>query len=137
MAIFNKTLINCFIVQALISAILFLVSPKTALAVGLTNDLVLSGVVGARNGNSDDTVNKPNLGLVGMRAHHTEIKMGENQLSLLALGVNLQTDGYISPSISPVSVLSKDGFTFSVDVYPKTGNSSGGGVGISMGIVLK
>jgi hypothetical protein len=105
MAIFNKTLINCFIVQALISAILFLVSPKTALAVGLTNDLVLSGVVGARNGNSDDTVNKPNLGLVGMRAHHTEIKMGENQLSLLALGVNLQTDGYISPSISPVSVL--------------------------------
>jgi hypothetical protein len=98
--------------------------------------LGLIGVLGVRNGKADDESFKPKILDLGIRVTHSEINMGGNRLSLLAAGINIQTDGLFSISISPASVVIPNKMYFGFDLYFPTGTSAGGGFGISGGIPL-
>jgi hypothetical protein len=102
---------------------------------GLVNELEPVIAAGLRDGGTDSG-NKIGLAYLGLKLNHTEIKMGENKLSLLAPGVNIQTDGKTSVSISPIAVMVKDKYAINFDIFPKS-QENAGAIGLSFGIPIR
>jgi hypothetical protein len=123
-------------VLALIITLIGLTSSTQAFCESRSGVFDLDVGAGLRMG-KDDNSNKVSKGVIGFRLDHTDLQFaGQNRLSVLAPGVNFQTDGIFTISISPLMVVVPNKIAIGVDWYIPSSNTSAGAFGIFVGIPL-
>lgn len=100
----------------------------TAMELTFTPNLSL----GFRGGK--ESLNDNAVGYVGAKGFLLKHELsGFKQLNILGPGLNFQTDGKFSLSVSPFAISSLSGMTIGVDVFVKEEDVKGGNVGLFLG----
>lgn len=108
--------------------------PNTSLSKELTVNTQTVFLGGVRLGNEDINKNKALFVGVGLNW----LTIGEaSKISFFSPAFSIQSDGTFSPSISPVSIITKDGFNMRVETFPIKSNQTGGSFGIAIGKVFE
>jgi hypothetical protein len=93
-------------------------------------------VAGFRPG--DTTTSNGSAGYVGGKVSFLKHETKDfNQINLMALGLNYQTDGKFSVSVSPISFTTLGGATIGLDLIKKESDAKGGAVGFFVGMTFK
>ncbi len=86
--------------------------------------------IGARFGQKDINENSAFVGGVKLEF----LSIGDDyQVSFLSPGIHFQSDSTLAPLISPISITTRTGINFGIDVYPINSNQYGGILGFSFG----
>ena len=83
-----------------------------------------------------ESVNRFDSVYVGMKVSHSEFRFtGTNKISILAPGLNYDTDKVVTVSVSPLMIIIPEMVTISFDyIFNKATQSKAGNLGLFIGI---